>query len=783
MLKARTRWIVEQDENESAQLAKTLGIEPIVAKLLWQRGIYTEAAAKQFLYSHASMFHDPFQLNDMERVVHRIEEAVFGEEKVLIFGDYDADGVTSTSILYMALKEMGAQVDYYIPNRFTEGYGPNEQAFRLAKENGVSLIITVDTGISAAHEATVAKQLGMDLIITDHHEVPPNIPDCYGIIHPKRSDSTYPFKELSGAGVALKIAHALLGEVSEDMIGIAAIGTIADLVPLVDENRLIAMLGIKALDKTALPGLIALKKVCSLMDKPLSETDIGFAIGPRINAIGRLESATPAVRLLTTNDPAEAEKLAKEIDELNRERQVIVTGITEEAIQEVEKNYPASENHVLVIAKENWNPGVIGIVASRLVEKYYRPTIVLSIDHEKGLVKGSARSIVGFDMFNNLSLCRDILPHFGGHPMAAGMTLKLDDVDSLRERLNTLAKTQLTEEDFIPQTVVEIECNMADISLELVEQMQQLAPFGVHNPRPKVLIKNTPFSQLKKIGSKENHLKLLLKEGQTSLDIIGFGFGEIVEDISPLSKLSVVGELSVNEWNNVRKPQLILKDVAVEEWQLFDYRGNRNVVHQLKSIPEPYTIIVFRDETENHINVSSLNKKVIKIGLETETIDKDLTDHIVLLDLPYEKEQLIRLFANKFPKRIYAIMDHQDDRFFATIPTREHFKWFYAFMMKQKEFHLEKHATMLAKRRGWTKETIKLMSKVFFELDFVKISNGLVTLVEQPLKKDLTASSTYRRMTEQLEIEQDLFYSSYHHLKQWFDSFSANGLKIEEDIK
>ena len=423
MLQSKTRWLLKKaDETIINTLMNELNQPRIVAALLVNRGIKTVDAARSFLYAEEQDFYDPFLLTGMEEAVKRIVKAVKNEEKITIYGDYDADGVSSTTVLKLALNQLGAeQVDWYIPNRFTEGYGPNKDAFRKIKEMGTSLLITVDCGISAIEEAQLAKELGMDYIITDHHEPGPILPEALAILHPKKPGETYPFSELAGAGVAMKLAHALLGELPDELIGIAAIGTIADLVPLHDENRLIALRGLRALKKTKRPGLLALYKKAGITMDSFNEDSIGFGIAPRINAVGRLEDADPAVELLLTNDREEAERIAEEIDFLNKERQSIVKEITNEAIAQVESCFPPEDFPVLVIAKEGWNPGVVGIVASKLVEKYYRPTIILSIDREKGMAKGSARSIPGFDLFQNLSLNRELLPHFGGHPMAAGM--------------------------------------------------------------------------------------------------------------------------------------------------------------------------------------------------------------------------------------------------------------------------------------------------------------------------------------------------------------------------
>lgn len=785
MLNSKTRWNVRQtNQNSIDKLVQELNITPLVATLLVNRGMDSVDSGRTFLFEDGQSFHDPFLLKDMDIAVNRIKEAIKGKEPILIFGDYDCDGVTSTTVMMKTLQDLGANVQFYIPNRFTEGYGPNEGAFRHAHTLGIRLIITVDTGITAIHESKLAKELGMDLIITDHHEPGPELPDALAIIHPKRVDGDYPFKELAGVGVAFKLSHALLGEVPEHLLELVAIGTIADLVSLKGENRLIAKRGIKKLKNTKNLGLKALFRQAKVDLISIDEETIGFLIAPRINAAGRLESADPAVHLLLTDDMDEAETWAEEIDLLNKERQGIVNIITEEAILEVEQNYRSATNKVLVIAKEDWNAGVIGIVASRLVEKYYRPTIVLSIDREKGIAKGSARSILGFDLFKNLSTCRDILPHFGGHPMAAGMTLAIEDIEDLRKRLNELANQQLTEDDFIPVSHLDTSIELNNVTLTALTEMELLAPFGMDNPKPKVLINDVGINGMRKIGSNQNHLKLTLESEGASLDGVGFGLGDLFEHISSSSKLSVIGELAINEWNNIRKPQIFLHDLAIASWQLFDYRGLKKIEKIAEAIPNENSLWIFFNE----INLSIVPKNIVQehriIYTEEEAASIKMDKkHIVLFDLPAKKELLNQLLIGKKPARIYAHFYKEESDFFSTIPTRDHFKWYYGFLAKRGSFNIQKHGDELAKYKGWSKETIDFMSKVFLELEFVTINNGTIFLSKSANKRDLTESPSYQIKQEQYKLENDLLFSSFHQLKDWFETLLNGSVKIKEEME
>lgn len=785
LLNSKTRWIVrESKESITTKLAAELNISHLVSSMLVNRGLDTVEAARSFLFGGEN-FHDPFLLKGMDVAVSRIKRAIGSQEPVLIYGDYDADGVSSTTVLMTALKEMGANADYYIPDRFTEGYGPNEAAFRKAAENGVKLIITVDTGISGIHEADVARELGVDLIITDHHEPGPVLPDALAIIHPKLPDSIYPFRELAGVGVAFKLAHALYGQVPDHLLEIAAIGTIADLVSLTGENRLIAKAGIDRLKVTQNIGIKAIFKCAGVEPYTLNEETIGFSLAPRINAVGRLEHASMAVKLLLTEDKAEALVLAEEMDGLNRERQAIVQEITEEAIRQVESDFPPEANKVLVVGKEGWNAGVIGIVASRLVEKYYRPVIVLSFDKEKGLAKGSARSIPGFDLFKNLSECRDILPHFGGHPMAAGMTLKLEDVGDLRFRLNELAARQMSDEDFVPVMQLDAEISISEVSLPVLEELLMLAPFGVDNPKPRISIEDASISSLRRIGSDSTHLKVTLSNGEASLDGIGFGFGRLADHISPSSKISVAGELSINEWNNIRKPQIMLQDIAIRNWQLFDFRGARTISALNGKLPDGKKMFIVFDER----NLAEVEKQ--REGndiLHIRTIEEARSAGVdgaslVLVDLPPSKETVAELLRGKMPARIYAVFYQETSEFFSTMPSRDHFKWYYAFLLKNSPFDIARYGSQLAKKRGWTKETIDFMSEVFFELEFVTINNGLISIMKTSSKRDLTESAAYQMKHAHFALERDLLYSSYEQLRGWFSDILKEPVENEEALK
>ena len=768
MIKSQKLWTInEPDEQLIKNLQSQLNISSIAAKILIARGCESVEQAQPLLKIDDSQYHDPYLMAGMAEAIARIEQALDNGEKILVYGDYDADGITSTTVLLNALLDLGADVDFVIPNRFIHGYGPNETLFREAHANGVQLIITVDNGISGIEQVKLARELGMDVIITDHHEAGDVLPDANIIIHPRIPQGHYPFGELAGVGVAFKLAHALYGELPEHLFEYVAIGTIADLVPLVGENRYLVQRGLKALRQSYNPWVSAICEVSGANQKDINEETVGFYFGPRLNAIGRLGNAQPGVHFLMSEDPLQANSLAKQLNDKNTERKKIVEDIADEAITMIENNPALKESLVLVVAGEGWNPGVVGIVASRLVEKYYRPTIVLSIDHDKGIAKGSARSIEGFHLYNELAKNRDILPHFGGHPMAAGMTLPLEQVDELRARLHKQAQACLTEEQLIQKLQVDVPIDLSEITVDAIEEIRQLAPFGTEFTKPIFAIQNVQAKSMRKIGSAENHLKMELEDAYGSLDAIGFGKGHLHDEISYGIHLSLVGDLQINEWQGNKKPQFMIQDVGVNEWQLYDYRGKSQTANWLSKIPLDKTdFIAFSNEIKSHYE-QAIPKPILHV---TEAVDlTTLQKNIVLLDLPENVVLLEELLRVTPIERIYAHFYTNNSSYFNGMPSREHFKWYYGFLKKRPSFNLQQHIVQLSQHIGLNMEVIKFMTKVFFELGFVTIENGLTTVNENAPKKALSEASSYKMRSQQIELEQKLLYATYIELKQWFD--------------
>ncbi|PSL45110.1 exonuclease RecJ [Salsuginibacillus halophilus] len=786
MLKAKTRWRVsEAPEDEVNTLCEATGVRSVIGRLLWQRGVRTKEAAEAFLHMEMMPWHDPLQMDGMTKAVERIRQAVSSQEPIAVYGDYDADGVTSTAVMLSVLRTLGAEVEYYIPDRFAEGYGPNLEAFRMLHDAGHSLIITVDNGISAKETIETIEAEGADVIVTDHHEPPPELPAAYAVLNPKKPGCPYPFKELAGVGVALKVAEALLERRPDEYFDLAALGTISDLVPLHEENRFLTKKGLEHLSRPGRFGVDALKEVCSIKGNVVTSENVAFGFGPRLNAAGRLASAAPAVELLLAEDAESARTLAKEIDSLNRERQALVQTMTEEAEAEVEALGDPSEHGAIVVAKEGWNPGVIGIVASRLVEKYYRPVIVLAIDHEKDEAKGSARSIDGFDMFQELSKNREILLHFGGHPMAAGLTMAPTDVEELRRRLHTQALESLSEDEFQPVIDIDLSVNLEEVGLHVIEEVEALAPFGMGNPKPLFYFNNVKVSTLKQIGSEKNHLKVHFTSDGRELEGVGFQLGELYYQVDQEAPVNVVGELGINEWNGFRKPQLFVKDMQVKDWQLFDYRNTKDIHALLDHLDPKETVPVLFDRQNFHLIQDEVWKERTELVQQQEDISAlPKKAQLVFIDIPPSLEELKELLSTYEQEltRLYVIFRHEDARYFHTQPQREHFKWYYAFLKQQETFDVRAHAEALAQKKGWSKQTITFMTQVFFELGFVTMNHGKVTIASSPEAKDLTASATYQTEQNRYEVEAKLLYSPRASLRAFFDACIHGENEMKETL-
>lgn len=593
-----TKWILpETDQTTLTALAEAAGVSVLTAQILYQRGYQSPGAIQAFLAKDASQLHDPFLLPQVQAAVERILQARETGEKVVIYGDYDCDGVTSTFTLLTTLRSLGIATDYYIPNRLDEGYGLNAEAIvELAKK--YSLLVTVDCGITACTEVELANQLGLDVIVTDHHTPKPELPAAHAVLNPKIPGGTYPFSELAGVGVAYKLAQALWkvggipGSSFPVPLSIVMLGTVADLVPLVDENRTLVALGLADLPRSANLGLQALIEQTRYNPAEITAGQVGFNLAPRINAAGRLGQADLALELLLTTDPGKAQSLAQQLTELNNHRQNIEAEILQQALEAVELTWHP-EDKAIVVAGVGWHSGVVGIVASRLVEIYYRPVVVISLDGTEG--HGSARSIPGLNIYTALTQCADCLQGFGGHSGAAGLTIVADKVDEFRERLCQVVDSMLTPEDLVPQVQIAATAEVSDLTEDFITELHNLEPFGIGNSKPVVAILGAEVEATRKVGREQEHLKLVVAQGPHTLDTIGFGLGawnDILERYCGL--VDIAGYPEINEWNGNRSIQMQTKDIRLPVDELTPI--DQLFLNEVAVATDPYATIADAEE-------------------------------------------------------------------------------------------------------------------------------------------------------------------------------------------
>lgn len=553
-------WSLLPDTSARAvEFSQRIGTTPFTAALLLHRGITSDEEARAFLHPEKQPFHDPFLMRDMEKAVSRIEQAIEAQERIVVYGDYDVDGITATSLLCRNLRQLGAAADYFIPHRQKDGYGLHKETLDEIIAGGARLIVTVDCGISAVEEAAAAKDK-VDLIITDHHLPGKELPKALAVIDPHRADCAYPDKNIAGVGVAFKLCQALWqkmrGKAFTGDLDIVALGTVADIVPLLGENRKIVQQGLRVLKKSKRPGIQALLAVTELQEKEITAGHIGFVLAPRLNAAGRLASALRGVELLLTEDGEEAQAIAEELDAANRERQAVEQEILQAAEKQIEE-IDVKRAHVLVLHGEGWHPGVIGIVASRIVERYYRPTVIIA--EEDGVGKGSCRSIRGFHMFEALSACREHLLGFGGHAQAAGLSLRSADVASFREAMEAYAAKVLTEEDFVPILDIELELAPEKITEQLMTEIKLLEPYGMGNPKPLFASHGVRGSYARQIGKEGQHLKFELDGLDASIDVLAWGKGEEAPLVNR-ERIDIAYFPEYHVWREKRSLQLMLED-------------------------------------------------------------------------------------------------------------------------------------------------------------------------------------------------------------------------------
>ena len=555
------KWQIYQVEKEKIEeLQKKYNLNKLLATILVNRGITEEKQIYKFLNPKRNDFYNPYEMPDMDIAVKRIVKAIKNQEKTIIYGDYDVDGITSVTVLKSFLVERGLNVAEYIPNRLEEGYGLNENAVKEIANQGYTLMITVDCGISAIEEVEYANKLGIETIITDHHEPGNELPKALAIVDAKRKDNKYPFRNLAGVGVVFKLIQAIGTELNLDekeylkYLDIVCIGTISDIVPLVDENRVIVKLGLKLVEQTRNLGLKAILQASGY--SKIDSSTISFGVAPRINACGRMGHQEEALKLFLSKDMNEVNELTQKLNEYNRLRQETEKNIYTDAIMQIERDGLANKNTIVVMGK-NWHHGVIGIVSSKITELYFKPSILLCEEDDIG--KGSGRSIPGFDLYEALTQCKNAIEKFGGHSMAVGISVKKENLEMFKKELEQISKERNIEE-IVPILKIDAQIDLEEINKEMVESLKELEPFGEENKTPLFMIRNLKIDSIRAL-SEGKHLKLTLKGNKNIVNAIGFNLGELSNDYKIGDKIDAVGNLEINSFNGVDNIQINIKDL------------------------------------------------------------------------------------------------------------------------------------------------------------------------------------------------------------------------------
>lgn len=746
---------VSTDESKVEEIAKELELSEVFVEICMQRGLTTAEEIKQFIEVDETWFHDPFLMHDMEKTVDRIEAAVMNNEQITVYGDYDADGMTSTALLTETLESIGANVNYYLPSRFKEGYGPNIEVFKTIIENGTTLIITVDNGV-AGHEAiSYAKNVGVDVIVTDHHELSDNLPEAYAIIHPNHPEGSYPFGELAGVGVAFKVAQALLGELPVEVLDLVAIGTVADLVSLTNENRALVVYGLKVLQQTQRIGLLQLFRIIDTSPADINEDTIGFQIAPRLNAVGRLGDASPCVELLITHKPDKAAELARFVDEKNVERKEIVEQMTKEIknLVDADKN----SHSVIVLANKNWHQGVLGIVASRIVEYTNKPTLLFTIDEDNNQAKGSARSIDGFNLYEAFTQVEELFSQFGGHYMAAGMTVEVENLSEIQLKLSEIFDKS---EEVVPTKLVDAYVPLDRISTDNIKGLDQLRPYGTGNKKPLIAIEDVTVLQKRRIGKDQNHLKLLVGKESAELDIVSFQKGHLDDLLYEQQSITVAGSLEINEWNGISKPQMFMEDVKVSGALLVDNRLSKLSPEDFSHENTDY--IFFEDSMYNKLKKTIPDSsQAILIATVDEALSYQANRNMILVDCPTSIEQFQQIMTNNEDIEIRCYFYKESHLFLNGLPNREDFASLYKFITKYKNIDLKKNGHILAERLNIHPNKVLLIVQVFLEANFVIIDNGVLNRREHSEKVNIQTTDAYQKAQKQMEAEQLFIYSSF----------------------
>ena len=737
-------WIYPNyDENFIKEL-ESYSISKNIAKILNARNITDMTSVKKYFSDEYEEGYDPFLMHDMQKAVDRINEAIENEERILVYGDYDADGITSTVLLVETLISMGANVSSYIPNRFEEGYGPNKEAFTKIIDSGITLIITVDNGIAGVEEVDLANELGCDVIVTDHHKIQDTIPNAYAIIHPEHPEGNYPFKKLAGVGVAFKLAHALLEIFPDFLLDLVAIGTIADMVSITDENRIFVKQGLELINEDPRIGLKMLLELSGI-DTKIDEQTVGFYIAPKLNSIGRMDSAKLGLSFLMAEDPVTARALAEQIEQYNIQRKQVTEDIVKDVISKIE-NSEKKQKNVIMISGE-YHEGVLGIVASNIVEKYQKPVFIMN--EKEGVLKGSARSIFDFNIYEAMNKISDLFLAFGGHTLAAGFSFEKSNFEKIEEFLDNEFEEFKQNNDLKANKNIDIVTSLEDISYQFLNSLDALKPYGMDFEKPTVLIENAMVLNKAYFGSEKQYLRLTIADEVGNLDCITFKDSVTFDKVEKNDIIDLLCNIDKNNFNGRTKLQAHIIDIHIKEFLFEDLRF---INYDIANIDiNCLKLSKHRDDKDNNFyqykDLDSL-------------IDKEF-EYIYLLDIPTSKEYLYKIINLK-PKKVFLICEEKQVLSDVYLIDKNRLIKLFNLILStnNKQINVAQQLDKLLVVLKTNVDSLKIMIQIFKELELINFINNTIILNPDYKTVDLKKSSSFIRMENIFEVENLLLKES-----------------------
>lgn len=746
-------WIYPTYDESFIKEVESYSISKNIAKILNARDIKDISAVKKFFSDEFEEGYDPYLMYDMQKAVDRINEAIDNEEKILVYGDYDADGITSTVLLVETLISLGANVSSYIPNRFEEGYGPNKEAFTKIINSGISLIITVDNGIAGVEEVELANELGCDVIITDHHKIQDIIPNAYAIIHPEHPEGDYPFKKLAGVGVAFKLAHALLEIFPDFLLDLVAIGTIADMVSITDENRIFVKQGLELLNEDPRIGLKMLLELSNINSK-IDEQTVGFYIAPKLNSIGRMDSAKLGLSFLMAEDAANARVLAEQIEKFNIERKQVTEEIVKDVIDKIETSDKKNKNVIMISG--DYHEGVLGIVASNIVEKYQKPVFIMN--SKEGILKGSARSIYDFNIYTAMNKISDLFIAFGGHTLAAGFSFDEVNLNKIEDFLDNEYENYKQNNELKSTKNIDIVTSLEEISYQFFNSLEALKPYGMDFEKPTILIENSMVLNKTYFGSEKQYLRLTIADEVGNLDCISFKDTSLFDKVKNNDIIDLLCTLDKNNFNGRTKLQAHIIDINVKEFLFEDLRFINYDISKIDN-----SCLKLSKNIDDRSNNFYLYKDI-------NSIDSDF-DNIYLLDIPNNKEFIEKIVRLK-PKKIYLICDEKQvlsDKYL--IDKDRLIKLFNIILStNNKQINISQQLDKLLALLKTNVDSIKIMIQIFKELNLIAFENNTIILNPNYKTVDLKKSESFVRMESIFEIEHILLKESIANINNIFDN-------------